>query len=385
MENAKISVIVPVYKTEQYIRQCVDSIINQTYKNLEIILVDDGSPDNCGRICDEYAELDNRVKVIHKVNGGLVSARKAGVGAATGEYISFVDSDDWIDISAYFNVVQKITEHNADIIVFGHNRVNENKTYKCYENLHDGLYNRINLQEHILAINDIFYHRIISPVCWNKIIKTSIVKKNISKVDNKTKIGEDAALIFPCAMMAESIYIMSDTLYYYRLRETSMMHEKDVNRYKNVEIVINRLIEALKENNLDKSLIMKKQLFLYVADLMLITDASHFFDDLSELYPKLKENDRIAIYGKGVYAQSLTFLVEKNNKYVISGYFDSSSLNELDSMEYDYIIIAVTVSSFVEEMLEVLSEKNIPYEKILYLRNCHMEQIGRKKMVIINE
>ena len=84
MENVKISVIVPVYKTEQYICQCVDSIINQTYKNLEIILVDDGSPDDCGKICDEYAKVDNRVKVIHKINGGLVSARKAGVANASG-------------------------------------------------------------------------------------------------------------------------------------------------------------------------------------------------------------------------------------------------------------------------------------------------------------
>jgi len=384
MENVKISVIVPVYKTEQYICQCVDSIINQTYKNLEIILVDDGSPDDCGKICDEYAKVDNRVKVIHKINGGLVSARKAGVATVTGDYISFVDSDDWIDINTYKSIQKIIKEYNADIIAFGHNRVNGDKIYKCCENLSEGLYNRIDLKAQILAINDVFYHRIISPVCWNKIIKTSIIKKNLSKVNNKIKIGEDAALIFPCAMMSESIYIMSDALYNYRLRETSMMHEKDNNKYKNVELVINRLIEALEENRLDKSKIMQKQLALYTADLMLITNASYFFDDLSELYPELKKS-RIVIYGKGVYAQSLTFLAEKNNKCVISGYFDSSSLNDLDSMEYDFIIIAATVSSFVEEMLEALIEKNIPTEKILYLRNDYMEQIGKKKMVMINE
>ena len=93
----KVSIIVPVYKVEKYLRKCIDSIINQTLKDIEIILVDDGSPDNCGKICDEYAAKDTRIKVIHKENGGLSSARNAGMEVAEGEYIGFVDSDDWIE------------------------------------------------------------------------------------------------------------------------------------------------------------------------------------------------------------------------------------------------------------------------------------------------
>ncbi len=95
--NPYLSIIVPVYKVEPYIHQCVDSILAQTFADFELILVDDGSPDNCPRICDEYAELDPRVKVIHKANGGLVSARKAGLRAARGKYIGYVDSDDWVE------------------------------------------------------------------------------------------------------------------------------------------------------------------------------------------------------------------------------------------------------------------------------------------------
>ena len=97
----KISVIVPIYKVEKYLARCVDSIINQTYKNLEIILVDDGSPDGCGAMCDEYAKKDERIKVIHKENGGLSSARNAGLDIATGDYIAFVDSDDRLSSDAY--------------------------------------------------------------------------------------------------------------------------------------------------------------------------------------------------------------------------------------------------------------------------------------------
>ena len=95
-DNELISVIVPIFKVEDYLRKCVDSVINQTYKNLEIILVDDGSPDNCPKICDEYANQDSRIKVIHKENGGLSDARNAGMKIAKGEYVSFIDSDDYI-------------------------------------------------------------------------------------------------------------------------------------------------------------------------------------------------------------------------------------------------------------------------------------------------
>ena len=101
MENYKISVIVPVYKVESYLEQCISSIIKQTYKNLEIILVNDGSPDNCGKLCDIYAKKDSRIKVIHKKNGGLSDARNVALDIATGDYIGFVDSDDWININMY--------------------------------------------------------------------------------------------------------------------------------------------------------------------------------------------------------------------------------------------------------------------------------------------
>lgn len=100
-----ISVIVPIYKVESYLNRCIDSIINQTYKNLEIILVDDGSPDRCGEICDNYAKLDSRIRVIHKINGGLSSARNAGLKIAKGDYIGFVDSDDYIKTDMYENLI----------------------------------------------------------------------------------------------------------------------------------------------------------------------------------------------------------------------------------------------------------------------------------------
>ena len=120
-----LSVIIPVYNVEPYLRRCVDSVLNQTYRNLEVILVDDGSPDGCGAICDEYVAKDSRVRVIHKANGGLSDARNAGMAQMTGEYLTFVDSDDWLDDQALEYLYQAMTESNADLVIGQNDRVED--------------------------------------------------------------------------------------------------------------------------------------------------------------------------------------------------------------------------------------------------------------------
>lgn len=116
----KISIVVPVYRTEEYLEQAIHSLLNQTYHNLEIILVDDGSPDRCGELCDRYAARDQRVKVIHKENGGLSSARKAGIAAATGDYLAFMDSDDWMEENAFELCAERIVRDDPDCLMFGY-------------------------------------------------------------------------------------------------------------------------------------------------------------------------------------------------------------------------------------------------------------------------
>ena len=122
---AKISIIIPVYKVEQYLPECLDSVINQTYKNLEIICVDDGSPDNSGKILDEYASKDNRIKVIHKENGGVSSARNAGLDIATGDWISFVDADDYIASDFYDKLIGSSKDGEADVVQCGYTTFGE--------------------------------------------------------------------------------------------------------------------------------------------------------------------------------------------------------------------------------------------------------------------
>lgn len=130
-----ISVIVPVYKAEKYLNKCVDSIINQTYENLEIILIDDGSPDRCPEICDDYAKKDSRVKVIHKENGGVSAARNIALDIMQGDVVAFVDSDDWLELNAYQKLIEFMMEENLDVVFMAANRIKNNEIQKidfCY-------------------------------------------------------------------------------------------------------------------------------------------------------------------------------------------------------------------------------------------------------------
>ena len=138
LSNPLISVIIPIYNVDAYLRRSIDSVIDQTYKNLEIILVDDGSTDDSAKICDEYSSYDERIRVIHKKNGGLVSARKAGIQLASGEYIAYVDGDDWIEDAMYQQLVEKIED--ADIIISGVIRDYNGGIVKEINKIQDGIY-----------------------------------------------------------------------------------------------------------------------------------------------------------------------------------------------------------------------------------------------------
>ena len=216
-----ISVIVPIYNVEKFIKKCLDSIVNQTYKNLEIILVDDGSPDSCGKICDEYAQKDNRIKVIHKENGGLVSARNAGLEIATGDYISFIDPDDWIEKEMYEEMIKIAIEKNVDAVRCGHyrddNETSEEHTCIFTENK---LFN-FKLDRDTLL--DIFLSGKIGPNLWAMIIK----KNCYDKIHNNYLthfLGEDYIYVTELFCVIDSIYFYNKSFYHYYKNTTSMSY-----------------------------------------------------------------------------------------------------------------------------------------------------------------
>jgi glycosyltransferase involved in cell wall biosynthesis len=211
----KISVIVPVYKVEKYLRSCIESIQNQTYKNLEIILIDDGSPDNCGAICDEMAKKDKRIKVIHQENGGVSKARNNGIKAATGDYIGFCDSDDYMDIDMYETLYNTIKKYNADIAMVSltlHDLTG--KEIPVYGSGREIVYNRVEAVEHFLRGDAFCYtgycHLIKSDLC-----------KSVA-FDEKRKMHEDRYFTFELLTKANIISINDTCKYHYVLRGESM-------------------------------------------------------------------------------------------------------------------------------------------------------------------
>ena len=163
--NPLISIIIPVYNVEAYLQKCLDSVISQIYRNIEIILVDDGSTDNSGKICDEYAEKDERINVYHQQNGGVSRARNVGLEVAKGQYISFVDSDDYIDCELLQQVVTKANHQEFDIIIFGYNEIKTSGIYPIPIDPDIMLHNK---RETILE--DVLTDRIPN-FLWNKIYK----------------------------------------------------------------------------------------------------------------------------------------------------------------------------------------------------------------------
>lgn len=216
LEKNKISVIVPIYKVEDYLKQCVDSILNQSYKNLEVILVDDGSPDNSGKIADEYAKIDNRVVVIHKENGGLSDARNCGILKATGEYIMFIDSDDFLPVDACSCLEKEITARNADYVVANYINCNEDGT--LWEKPIFNIEKYKNFKLEIKDYKDSFF--IMNSSACNKIFRRSFIEKN----ELRFVVGvpaEDAIFTMTCFIKSTNVYYIPNIVYYYRQRNSA--------------------------------------------------------------------------------------------------------------------------------------------------------------------
>lgn len=223
----KISIIIPIYKIEQYLKSCVDSVLSQSYKDYELILVDDGSPDNCGKICDEYAKNNDNIKVVHKKNGGLSSARNAGMEVAEGEFLFFLDGDDFLEENSLEKFMKSVEENEADMYTFASYDYHENGEKKLIPNISD---------KFIYSVND-FYKEMIKVVgyfrweVWRYLYKKSIVDENNIKARTDAKITEDCDFTNRYLQKIKKIYSVNIPVVNYRyLRPGSAMTEKEKNK-----------------------------------------------------------------------------------------------------------------------------------------------------------
>ena len=214
MTETLISVIVPVYNVEKYLEECINSIINQTYKNLEIILVDDGATDNSGKMCDEFAKKDNRIKVIHKNNGGLSDARNAGIEIATGEYIQFVDSDDYIDFDMIELLYKNAKKYDTDISMCSHYILTEEE---CTP---EGT-GELNIYNRVQVLKEILLDEKVRSYAWNKLFAKELFKEIRFP---KGKVFEDILTIPKLFDKAKKVVLDDQPKYYYRQRKGSILH-----------------------------------------------------------------------------------------------------------------------------------------------------------------
>lgn len=225
-----ISVMIPVYQVREYLPQCLDSVVHQTYQNLEIILIDDGSTDGSGEICDEYAKRDRRIKVIHKENGGLVSARKVGLQSAKGELAAYVDSDDWIDPDAYQTMYQIMERNGADVVVAGHLECTYDEEWTVKNFIPPGTYRGEALERKVFS--RMLYEPSLrfwglSPAVWDKLFKKDLVAGYQMQVDDRIWDGEDHAFVYPALLDAQCVCITEKSFYHHRIRTDSVATSYD--------------------------------------------------------------------------------------------------------------------------------------------------------------
>lgn len=308
----KISIIIPVYNTAKYLRQCLDSVLAQTVRDMEVICVDDGSTDKSPQILDDYKRRDDRVKVIHKQNGGLVSARKTGLEVSVGEYIGYVDSDDWIEPDMYEKLLAALLESQADIAMCGRFEDNGNTSRKVYHGLPAGRYDRYGLKEKIypdMIVNKEFFEWGIFPGVWDKLFRREALEPFQMAVDERLTMGEDAVCTYPALLHAKSIVILDECFYHYRQSGCSMVRQKgkaeeERDRFRILYRVGWQSLEKGKEIYDLRDQWKRYLLFLMIprADILLegMGELNYLFP-----FPSVKKGSEIIIYGMGTYGQRL--------------------------------------------------------------------------------
>lgn len=249
MESIKVSVIIPVYKVEQYLHQCVDSILGQTYQNIEVILVDDGSPDRCPELCDAYARQDKRVIVVHKQNGGLSDARNTGLRNATGDYVAFVDSDDyWKDETVLKKLIKRVELTKADVLNYLYEKSYEDSTKN---QIFGGSSKSMPLdrKEKKSQLDYLFNNSLYIAAAWNKLIKRSVLLK--AKGFRVGMLSEDIDWCARLLYYAKTFDYLNLLVYSYRQREGSITHTMKAKACTDLEKAILLCFQILKRADQD--------------------------------------------------------------------------------------------------------------------------------------
>lgn len=381
--NDLISVIVPVYNTYEFLRQCIDSIRLQTYHNLEIILIDDGSSDGSEKICDDYVSKDRRIKVIHQKNQGLVQSRKNGLEAAKGKYIGFVDSDDWIDPQMYQYLYDVIKQTGADVVSTGRYLEKSGNSEKLPDHIEPGLYcpkeSEYFCKHMIFGDNRTIWG--ITPNFWNKLFKKENISEWEKTIPPDITYGEDDACVYSCMAFADSVYTSKKCFYHYRLRKNSMSNSADEQYFSRINLLYLTLLHAFEKHPKADVLLRELSVYMFQFALRGINGLwglktnlciPHRWMDFSIFL----KNRRLLLYGAGNvgkdYYRQLYFMgLDKNIVWVdIRGAelrkegYPVFQPEEISISEIDQVIVAIEDEKIADEIRKEFQGRGIPCDKI---------------------
>lgn len=383
--NLRLSVIVPVYNAGRYLHQCVDSILGQTYSQLEIILVDDGSTDSSGRICDEYGAADSRITVVHKPNEGLMMARRTGIEHAKGTYVTFVDADDWIERDAYSEMVK--SADGCDIVVCGIYRYHDRNTVRAeMPGYADGIYDRQDILEQIVP-NMLWKKEKndwnLDPSLCTKLFKRELLLEEFEHAGNVTHyFGEDTAIIFPLMLRIRNMRVLSQCHYYHRQRKEGVIPSYIQDEY--FFDATYRVYRYLRQEftHLGYWDVMKNQLEHFYLN-ALERKRSCYQEARGKLCPifpfeEIQRGSTVILYGAGKVGRKY---MEQNEKYRfcsiimwvdreyqnirIPGYHIEDP-EKIRNAAYDYVVIAIDIQEAAVKVKERLKEYGVLESRIVW-------------------
>ena len=364
-----VSIIVPIYNMAIYLHQCVSSALDQSYKNIEIILVNDGSTDDGLILCESFAKKDNRVRVINQKNKGLVSARQLGLAAANGDYIFNLDGDDWIDPECINTLVNYAVSDDVDVVISGHYREFVGLEVLIPPRVPAKLYNRDDI------INEIFPKMIfdsnvnthgISTFSWGKLFKRELILQHQLDVPEDITLGEDSVVTYPCIGNAKKLMVIHEPLYFYRQRSKSML--KSTSSSSNEVAKVNRMFDFLQDKMKNTLYDFNAQMALYKLTLLAIRTGALFDgkEPPSWLFPLHLDFkvQKIALYSSGSFGQQM-WQRFKERELTFCGWLDEdhfesklwgvdvSPISELPNMAPDIVIVA----SFDKRMFNEIKDR----------------------------
>ncbi len=384
MNEPLISIIVPVFNVYKYIDKCLNSISKQRYKNIEVIIVDDGSTDGSSNICDYYVDADQRFRVIHQTNQGRVLARARGVKESGGEYIGFIDGDDWIEAGMYEYLIDIALKCDVDLVTSGYIKENCDTSSIVVDSPIEKEYGSAEEKEYIVT-NFLYSENaqkpggMIKSQC-TKLYRSDILKKIINRIPVKMRIGEDGLLNIIYILEAKSIYISKRAYYHYRMHSESTVHSMCEDYLSHVNILFTEIKNVF--TDLKNHRVLLRQLDKMIASLTIdglnqkIGLSGSIYIPWYMFDVKGLEGKRIVLYGAGTVGKDYFFQIQRQTSIELVLWVDRkyqeldmnnhkiSDVSTILNTEFDYILVAVKNESLVKEIIDNL------YKNYSVPRNC---------------